>query len=135
MKHSKSKKVPIDDNGVSGCFLLKNNELSHSSRNGFEKGILLNKRFYLDLDSLLRYPVTLETALAFSEKLKHALPTSKQLAMLERHIEKVNMQLLECDRGDCLVTGTLSKEYWVRGVESDERRRMLFILPVNVKLL
>ncbi len=131
MEQPKSEKEPIQDNNVSGCFLLKNNELSTSSRNGLEKGILLNKRFYLDLESLLRYPVTLETALAFSEKLKHALPTCKQLEMLERHLEKVNMQLLACDRGDCLVTGNLSKEYWVRGMESGERRRMLFILPMS----
>ncbi|MEE6206807.1 MAG: hypothetical protein VZR95_01985 [Alphaproteobacteria bacterium] len=131
MEQPKSEKEPIQDNNVSGCFLLKNNELSTSSRNGLEKGILLNKRFYLDLESLLRYPVTLETALAFSEKLKHALPTCKQLEMLERHLEKVNMQLLACDRGDCLVTGNLSKEYWVRGMESGERRRMLFILPIS----
>lgn len=131
MKQSKSSKMPVDNNGIPGCFLLKNNEFSPSSRNGLEKGILINKRFYLDLDSLLRYPVTHETAMAFSEKLNHALPTSKQLEMLERHLEKINMQLLACDRGDCLVTGNLSKEYWVRGMESDERRRMLFILPVT----
>ena len=127
----KSNTMPIKRSGIHGFFLLKNNELSSSSQHGFEKGILLSKRFYLDLDSLLRYPVTLETALAFSEKLKHALPTLKQLEMLERHLEEVNMQLLACDRGDCLVTGNLSKEYWVRGMESDERRRMLFILPVS----
>ncbi|MBO6281876.1 MAG: hypothetical protein J6N49_05035 [Alphaproteobacteria bacterium] len=131
MKQSKSKKMPIDKNGMAGCFLLKNNELSSSSRNGLEKGILLNKRFYLDLDSLLRYPVTFETAMAFCEKLKHALPTGKQLDMLERHLETVNMQLLACDRGDCLVTGNLSREYWVRGEEAEGRRRMLFILPVT----
>lgn len=120
---------------VPGYFLLKDNECTESAFRGYEKGIIINDKFYLDLDSLFRYPVSLSTAQAFSRKFKHRLPTVKQMKLLEENLEKINRQLIACGLGECMVMGNLQEEYWLQNSipDSKDRRRMLFIVPLYTK--
>ena len=120
---------------IPGHFLLKDNKCTRSAFLGYEKGIILSDKFYLDLDSLIKYPVTLETAQAFSRKLNHQLPTAKQMTLLEKNLETINHQLLACGLGECMVMGNLQQEYWLKNSvpNGKDKRRMLFIVPLNNK--
>ena len=120
---------------VPGYFLLKDNECTESAFCGYEKGIILNDKFYLDLDSLIKYPVTLDIAQAFSHKFNHRLPTAEQMTLLEKNLEKINSQLLACGLGECMVMGNLQQEYWLQNsvANGNDKRRMLFIVPFNSK--
>ena len=126
MKKTKSLKHPKP-----GCFLLKDNKYVDISQEGREKGIVLNERYYLDLDSLSGGPVAFASAQAYGQALNQEFPTIESIQLVEENLELINLRLLSCGRGDRLVTGDLYRDYWLKGCEDDYRRRVLFVIPLD----
>ena len=117
-----------------GHFVLRNNQCSAVQTAVKTKGILISEEYYLDIDSLLKTPVTKAEALSYGKRLKLRLPTKKQILLLENQAEKVNNSLLSIGRGDCLLLGNILNNFWTlcdNVSSSSERRGVLFLVPVN----
>lgn len=115
-----------------GHFVLRNNKCSPEMSNQV-KGVLVDESCYLDIDSIVKTPVSKQEALLYGHRLNLLLPTKKQMRLLEKHLSTINNSLLSIGRGDCLLLGSMLKEFWTRcekSTGSDERRNVLFLAPL-----
>lgn len=126
------KKANFAKNVRTGYFILRNNQPSSVITNNHIKGILIDESCYLDVDSILKTPISKKEALLYGHKLNLSLPTKKQIRLLEKHLTTINNSLLSIGRGDCLLLGSLLKEFWTRcdSTQSNERRNVLFLVPL-----
>lgn len=117
-----------------GDFVLRNNQCSSAQNEACIKGILISAEYYLDIDSLLKTPISKKEALLYGQRMKMSLPTKKQMRLLEQHLETINSSLLRIGRGDCLLLGTILSQFWTRFEKAtpafDERRGVLFLVPI-----
>ncbi|MBR1903700.1 MAG: hypothetical protein IJ824_00780 [Alphaproteobacteria bacterium] len=113
---------------------MRDNSCATTCRAGMEKGIVLNKDYYLDIHSLMKYPLSRHDAKLYSKQVNLPLPTKKQLQLLADNIEMVTESLLRAGLGDYLFIGNLVQECWTRRASEQnsetERRRVVFIVPV-----
>ncbi len=118
-----------------GDIVLRNNKLSAPKVPIKAKGIVLNQRFYVDLDSMIKTPISKKEALIYGQKMNILLPTERQMNVIRRNINIINESLLGIGRGDCLLFDDhIRNEFWTRcGSQEDngERRRVLFIAPIK----
>lgn len=117
-----------------GDIVLRNNKLSAPKVPIKAKGIVLNQKFYVDLDSMIKTPISKEEALIYSRKMNILLPTERQMNVIRRNINVINTSLLGIGRGDCLLFDDhIHDEFWTRCSEEvgSERRRVLFIAPIK----
>ncbi|MBR1825126.1 MAG: hypothetical protein IJ770_00880 [Alphaproteobacteria bacterium] len=117
-----------------GDFMLRNNQCSSVQTDVRAKGIFVNEKYYLDIDSMLKTPVSKKEALTYGRKLKMALPTKTQMRWIEQNLDVINKSLLSIGRGDCLLFGAILKEFWTRYEKTTgsagERRSVLFLVPI-----
>ena len=117
-----------------GHFLLRNHQCTAVNTEECVKGILVSPEYYLDIDSLLKTPVSKKEALLYGHRLNMVLPTKKQMRLIEANLETINNSLLRIGRGDCLLLGAILTQFWTRfeRVETSpqERRGVLFLAPV-----
>lgn len=117
-----------------GHFVLRNNRCSPIKTATCVKGILISPEYYLDIDSLLKTPISREEAVLYGRSLKMSLPTKKQMRLLEQHLDTINNSLLSIGRGDCLLLGALLHRFWTRfektSLQPEERRGVLFLVPL-----
>jgi hypothetical protein len=118
-----------------GDIVLRNNKLSAPKVPIKAKGIILNQKFYVDLDSMIKTPISKEEALIYSRKMNILLPTERQMNVIRRNINIINESLLGIGRGDCLLFDDhIRNEFWTRcgnQTADGERRRVLFIAPIK----
>lgn len=117
-----------------GDIVLRNNELSSPKMPIKAKGIVLNQKFYVDLDSMIKTPISKDEALVYGRKMNILLPTERQMNVIKRNINIINESLLGIGRGDCLLFDDhIQDEFWTRRSEEagSERRRVLFIAPIK----
>ena len=128
------KKQCVKNKGQIGDFILRNNQCSSAHNNVCAKGILVDAKHYLDLDSMLMTPVSKREAVFYGKRLKFELPTGKQMQMLEQNLEKINNSLLRIGRGDCMLLGSVRKAFWTRceqaAMKRQERKSVLFLVPI-----
>lgn len=128
MKQKKQQKPHLGD------FIMRNNQCSALCRGGQEKGIVLNDKYYLHIDSLFTARLSRPEAQKYGKMLKFPLPTQKQIMLLADNIEKINGSLRQVGLGDCMLFGDMLHEFWTRRAAvnqpDDERRRVIFILPI-----
>ena len=117
-----------------GHFVLRNHHCSPVKTEEGVKGILVSSEYYLDIDSLLKTPISKQEAVLYGRKLNMVLPTKKQLRLLEEHLETINNSLLNIGRGDCMLFGALGQQFWTRCEKAKtapaERRSVLFLAPI-----
>lgn len=117
-----------------GDLVLRNNQCSPTPAQIPTKGILVDDAYYLDIDSLIKTPVSKSEAMSYGKQLKMLLPTQKQMRKLEQNLETINNSLLSIGRGDCMLFGTLRKAFWTRCDKpvdaATERRGVLFLVPI-----
>ena len=117
-----------------GQFVLRDNSTVATCRNGLQKGIMLNDKYYLDTASLIKCPLSLQDAKQSSKQVKIPLPTKRQLQMLADNLEIVIEKLRFLGYGDYLFLGNLLQECWSRRSLKQnftgERRRVFFIAPI-----
>ena len=119
-----------------GHFVLRNNQSSPVQTAVKIKGILVSEEYYLDIDSLLKTPVSKTEALNYGRRLNLRLPTKKQIQWLESQAQIVNNRLLSIGRGDCLLLGNILNEFWTLCDSVDanpQRRGVLFLVPLHQK--
>lgn len=117
-----------------GDIVLRNNGFSAPKMRIPAKGIVLNQNFYVDLDSMIKSPVSKKEALLYGRKMNILLPTKKQMQIISRNINVINESLLGIGRGDCLLFDNIHKDFWTRcgnQANNDERRRVLFVAPLK----
>ena len=128
------KRQNIKTSSQVGDFVLRNNQCSSVQTQVLAKGILVDDAHYLDIDSLLKTPVSKEEALFYGRRLNMPLPTKKQMRVLEQNLETINNRLLSIGRGDCMLFGTIQKNFWTRCEKrlatQNERRGVLFLVPI-----
>lgn len=117
-----------------GNFVLRDDRCSALCPRGQEKGIIISDKYYLHLDSLLKVPISKREAKNYGKQMKFPLPTKEQIRLLQNNLEKVNNSLLMVGRGDCLLLGNVSEDFWTCRASSpqveNERRCVVFILPI-----
>lgn len=117
-----------------GDLVLRNNQCSPTPAQIPTKGILVDDAYYLDIDSILKTPISKKEAVFYGKQMKMLLPTKKQMQKLEQNLETINNSLLSIGRGDCMLFGTLRKEFWTRCDKpadiTTERRGVLFLVPI-----
>lgn len=128
------KKLKSADTAQTGYFVLRNHRCSPVKTEECVKGILVSPEYYLDIDSLLKTPVSKQEAVRYGKQLKMTLPTKKQMRLLEQHLETINNRLLSIGRGDCLLLGAILQQFWTRFEKAtfspEERRGVLFLAPI-----
>jgi hypothetical protein len=128
MKTKKRKPITV------GQFILRDNSTANTCRIGQEKGIILDDKYYLDTTSLIKYPLNLQDAKRYSKQVNMLFPTKKQLQLLASNIAVVIESLRQIGYHDYLLADNLCQECWMRrnthNHNKDERRRVLFIMPV-----
>lgn len=123
----KQKVLPI------GSFVMRDNNNSAENPRIGAKGIVISQDFYVDIDSMLKTPVSREEALSYRQRLQMMLPTKKQLNLIFQNIEKVNQSLHILGRGDYMLFQNMHQDFWtVRNdrKEEKERRRVLLVVPL-----
>ncbi|MBR6356239.1 MAG: hypothetical protein IKR92_05240 [Alphaproteobacteria bacterium] len=114
-----------------GNFVLRNHQCSAVKTEECIKGILVSPEYYLDIDSLLKTPISKKEALLYGRSLNMLLPTKKQMHLIEEHLETINNRLLSIGRGDCMLLGAIVNQFWTRFENRpDERRKVLFLAPI-----
>lgn len=117
-----------------GDLVLRNNQCSAAPAQIPTKGILVDKAHYLDIDSMLKTPISKKEAVVYGKQMKMLLPTKKQMQELEQNLETINNSLLSIGRGDCMLLGTLREMFWTRCAKptdtATERRGVLFLVPI-----
>lgn len=114
-----------------GHFVLRNHQCSAVKTEECVKGILVSSEYYLDIDSLLKTPISKQEALRYGRSLNMLLPTKKQMRLIEEHLETINNRLLSIGRGDCMLLGAIVSQFWTRFENRpDERRKVLFLAPI-----
>jgi len=117
-----------------GDLVLRNNQCSPTPALVPTKGILVDEAYYLDIDSILKTPVSKKEAVFYGKQLNMLLPTKRQMRKLEQNLETINNSLLSIGRGDCMLFGTLRKAFWTRCDKpvntATERRGVLFLVPI-----
>lgn len=128
MKKIKARSLQIGD------VVLRNNQCSPVQTQVRAKGILVDEAHYLDIDSMLKTPVSKKEALLYGRQMKMTLPTKTQMRQLEQNLEVINNSLLSIGRGDCMLFGTMLKTFWTRCDRTiqtqNERRGVLFLVPI-----
>ena len=128
------KKKDVCSLETTGFFVLQNNQCSPFPDRMKVKGIMVEKNLYLDIDSILKTPVSKQEALLYGRGMNLMLPTKKQMRLIEKNLEKINNSLLSIGRGDCLLLGAIIKDFWTRCEKSNnlpsERRFVLFLVPI-----
>lgn len=117
-----------------GDIVLRDNQFSAPRMRIPAKGIVLDQDFYVDLDSMIKSPVSKKEALHYGRKMNILLPTKKQMQVICQNINIINESLLGIGRGDCLLFDDIHKDFWTRcgGRANDsERRRVLFVAPMK----
>ena len=124
----KSKKTTLSP----GHFVMRDEHCAALSRSGQEIGIALNSKYYVDIDSLLTTPVSHDEAKQYGKQLKLNLPNKKLMRLLAENQNIVNNSLLAIGRGDCLILGDVTKDFWTSksNLPKTDRRKVLFIKPV-----
>ena len=105
MKQKKLQKPQIGD------FIMRNNQCSALCRGGQEKGIVLNDKYYLHIDSLFTARLSRPEAQKYGKMLKFPLPTKKQIMLLADNVEKINGSLRQVGLGDCMLFGDMLREF------------------------
>ena len=116
-----------------GSFVMRNNETSTKKPLIGTKGIVVSKDFYVDLDSMVKTPVSREEALSYGKKLQMSLPTKRQLDLISKNVEAINQSLHAVGRGDYMLFQSMQQDFWaVRNDKKDEkeRRKVLFVVPM-----
>ena len=117
-----------------GDLMLRNNQCSSVQTEVRAKGIFVDKSCYLDIDSMLKTPISKKEALQYGQKLKMMLPTKKQMRLIEQNAEIINNSLIKIGRGDCLLLGQILQDFWTRYEKakslSNERRCVLFLVSI-----
>lgn len=128
MKTEKKGKMTVS----TGHFVMRNNSYAALSHSGQEIGIVLNDDYYMDIDSLLTTPVSHREAKQYSKQLKLNLPSKKMLRLLSDKRDVINNSLLSIGRGDCLILGNISDDFWTSrsNLPDKDKRKVLFIRPV-----
>ncbi|MBQ9271465.1 MAG: hypothetical protein IJ218_04285 [Alphaproteobacteria bacterium] len=117
-----------------GDFMLRNNQCSSEQTKVRAKGVLVDESHYLDIDSILKTPVSKQEALLYGQQLKMKLPTKKQMQQIEKNLEIINNSLLRIGRGDCMLLGEILQQFWTRYEKTTDsvgkRRCVLFLVPI-----
>lgn len=116
-----------------GSFVMRNNQTSTEKPQIGTKGIVISKDFYVDLDSMVKTPVSREEALSYGKKLQMSLPTKRQLDLISKNVEAINQSLHAVGRGDYMLFQSMQQDFWaVRNDKKDEkeRRKVLFVVPL-----
>ena len=116
-----------------GHFIMRDRSFQASSPAGQEIGIVLNNDYYVDIDFILTTPVSREEAQRYSKKLKLNLPSKKLMHLLTDNQETINKSLLSIGRGDCLLLGDLTQQFWTQHPDdcANTKRSVVFIVPVR----
>ena len=115
-----------------GYFVMRDKRCQASSPAGQEVGIVLNKDYYVDIASILTTPVSHEDAKKYGRQLKLNLPSKKLIRILADNQETVNNSLLSIGRGDCLLLGEITGQFWIQRSNNavSDKRNVIFIVPV-----
>lgn len=117
-----------------GDLMLRNNQCSSVQTEVRAKGVFVDKSCYLDIDSMLKTPISKKEALLYGHKLNMVLPTKRQMRLIEQNAEAINNSLIKIGRGDCLLLGKILKEFWTRYEKPtnvpNDRRCVLFLVSV-----
>jgi len=116
-----------------GNLVLRNNNVSPAQNHIKAKGIIINEKFYIDIDSMLKTPISREEALNYKRKMKMFLPTCKQLDLIRQNVETINNSLHNMGYRDCLLFYDINKEFWTSRHccrDNNERRRVLLVAPI-----
>ena len=117
-----------------GDLVFRNNQFSAMQPNLRAKGIFVNEEYYLDIDSILKTPVSKKEAQVYGRQMNMMLPTKKQMRLIEQNLEIINNSLLSIGRGDCLLLGAVVKDFWTRYAKTAdsgiERRSVLFLVQI-----
>ena len=116
-----------------GNFVMRDKSCQAFSRAGQEIGIVLNDDYYVDIASILTTPVSHEEAQKYGKQLKLHLPSKKLMHLLADNQETVNKSLLSIGRGDCLLLGDPTQQFWTQRSNdcANAKRSVVFIIPVR----
>lgn len=116
-----------------GSFVMRNSKISTEKPLIGTKGIVISKDFYVDLDSMVKTPVSREEALSYGKKLQMKLPTKRQIDLICKNIEKINQSLHAVGRGDYMLFQNMQQDFWTANNDARdkmERRKVLFVVPL-----
>ncbi len=77
-----------------GDLVFRDNQFSAMQPNLRAKGIFVNEEYYLDIDSILKTPVSKKEAQVYGRQMNMMLPTKKQMRLIEQNLEIINNSLL-----------------------------------------
>lgn len=117
-----------------GDLVLHDNKILAANKYVRAVGIVISEDFYIDIDSMLKTPISKQEALSYGHKMKMKLPTKRQLGLIQQNMETVNQSLHAIGHGDYMLLGNIYQAFWtIRNESKDEkeRRRVLFVAPLS----
>lgn len=116
-----------------GDFVMRDNNYPMQKDLATAKGIVISRNYYMDIDSMVKTPVSREEALSYGQKLQMNLPTKRQLDLITKNMEKINQSLHAIGRGDYMLFYDMQQDFWTVSDDKKnekERRRVVFIAPL-----
>lgn len=116
-----------------GDFVMRDNNYPMEKALAAAKGIVISRNYYMDIDSMMKTPVSREEALSYGQKLQMNLPTKRQLDLITKNMEKISQSLHAIGRGDYMLFYDMQQDFWTASDDKKnekERRRVVFIAPL-----
>lgn len=117
-----------------GDLVLHDNKILAAGKYVRAIGIVISKDFYIDIDSMLKTPISKKEAISYGRRMKMKLPTKSQLGLIQQNIETVNQSLHAIGHGDYMLLGNICSDFWMlrnEAKDEKERRRVLLVAPIT----